>query len=79
MSWELPVELDRPSGYWRVLRFGGRVTDTWRTVLATDDEAKARKKYEALAAALRQGRIVLQRPDGTKAASGWGPTLRTRW
>jgi len=59
-------------------RHGGRATDSWRVLLDTDDEAKARARYVRVSGVLRQGTVRL-RIDGKVEASTSSPRLRSRW
>ncbi len=73
-----PVEGSRER-FWRVLRHGGRSSDDWREIIATNDEQMARDKYRAAREAMRQGGVQLVMPLGTVLESAWAPRLRTRW
>ena len=66
-------------GKWTVDRHSGRDRDHVRVRLVTDDETKARAKFQRLKDELRQGEVRLWRPDGTEADSVWAPRLRSRW
>lgn len=64
---------------WTVRRHGGRYCDTWRDVLVTPDEHRARAKYAKLHHDMRQGGVELIDPHGNRVAYDWAPRLRTRW
>jgi hypothetical protein len=67
-----------PSKLFQVERHSGRVGAEFRVVLETDDSEEARKCYENLSIALRQGAVRLIR-YGTIANSTSAPRLRSRW
>jgi len=63
---------------YQVTRHSGRSGTEFRTVLDTDDEERARLKYEELSIALRHGSVRFVR-HGTIANCTSAPRLRTRW
>ena len=63
---------------YQIERHSGRSGTEFRVVLDTDDAERARKRYEALSIALRQGAVRFIR-HGTIANSTSAPRLRTRW
>jgi hypothetical protein len=63
---------------WKVLRHSGRLSDHYREVFA-GEETIARKKFEKIEKALRQGGVRLIRPDGHTEYIVNAPRLRTRW
>lgn len=68
-----------PLGQWTVDRHSGRDNDPVRVKLATDDEAKARAKFQKLRIGLRQGEVCLWSPSGECIDRAWAPRLRSRW
>lgn len=64
---------------WTVNRHGGRASDTWRTLLETEDEQQARDRYQKEYVKLRQGGIELRDSEGERVAKAWSPRLRSRW
>lgn len=63
---------------WTVLRHGGRLTDTWRTV-CSGDRTRAEERYWREHERMRQGGVRLVDPDGRVVMDDWAPRLRTRW
>ncbi len=63
---------------WVALRHGGRLADKWR-VAYRGDESSARKAFEDIGVALRQGAVKLYGPDGICADTRSGPRLLRRW
>jgi hypothetical protein len=61
-----------------VVRHGGRATDSWRILLATDDKAWAQASYEKMAKQFRQGAVQRQEDDKVLCRL-CAPSLRTRW
>jgi hypothetical protein len=63
---------------YQVKRFSGRASDNYRTVFESDDEEKARAKFNSLVEKMRQGGVMLVKDeitiDEVKA-----PNLRSRW
>jgi hypothetical protein len=45
---------------WEVWRHGGVSTHRWRLVLRTENEAEARRRYQEVLVALRQGNVVAE-------------------
>lgn len=63
---------------YQVKRHSGRSGTEFRTVLDTDDRAKADRVYNDISIALRQGAVHLV-VAGTVASSTSAPRLRSRW
>lgn len=63
---------------YRVLRHGGNVNHSWRTVLETPDLERAFDRYNALLNEMRQGGVRLEE-NGQLLKENWAPRLRTRW
>lgn len=73
-------EADESAKKWRVLRQSGRGRmDEWRTLWEGDDEAVARAEYKKAEDAMRQGAVMLRRPDGRTEFVKVAPRVRTRW
>ena len=62
---------------YKVYRHAGRGTG-WRLIHA-GDWGGALTAYEKTEAALRQGGVRLDAPDGRIVRQAWAPRLRTRW
>jgi hypothetical protein len=73
---------DAASPRWRLLRHSGRQggpeSDGWRDTF-TGPEWRARSRYRAASAAMRQGGLRLCRPDGRVDSERHAPRLRSRW
>jgi hypothetical protein len=67
-----------PNVGWRVERHGGRRGDGWRLVYEGEEE-RARREYEKLYEAMRQGGVRLLQPGGRTELITTSPRLRTRW
>jgi hypothetical protein len=63
---------------YQVKRYSGRAADAYRTVLETEDEEKARKRFDKLAKEMRQGGVMLVK-DEMVIDEVRAPNLRTRW
>lgn len=63
---------------YRVLRHGGRSSDSWRVAFDGDREA-AERAYQRLYEAMRQGGVRLVDAEGRVLKGAWAPRLRTRW
>lgn len=63
---------------YQVKRFSGKASDNYRTVFETDDEEKARAKFNSIVEKLRQGGVMLVK-DETIVDEVKAPNLRNRW
>lgn len=71
--------LTKTDGVFRIWRGSGRASEPfYRLTYETDDSDLAHRRYRKIADNLRQGAVVLVRPNGTWVRES-GPALRTRW
>ena len=73
------VTLRAADGPFRILRHGGRSTDSWREIWSGPSVQSARTQFVNSSGVMRQGGVQLLAADGRTLAEQWAPRLRTRW
>jgi hypothetical protein len=63
---------------YQVKRYSGRAVDSYRAVFESEDEEKARERFDKLVKEMRQGGVMLLR-DEFILEEVRAPNLRTRW